>query len=249
MCVEGEMDTMSGSTRVLHVVEAFGGGVADAVSSFVESSPGYEHHLLYSLREGITVDGPIFELFASVRPMPRGHVRRVLATRDAIRRIRPAVVHAHSSFGGVYSRAAFSSRRVPIVYSPHCFSFERRDISGATRRAYRAIERILAPNTTVFACCSDRERALALRLSARPARLVVNVARTGFDAAARPPRVPVGDAPLMIAMTGRLAPQKGVGTFARLAGELAARGVEARVVWIGAGRWPWPPLCWRTASR
>lgn len=219
---------------MLHVVEAFGGGVADAVSSFVTVTPRSEHHLLYALREGITVDPAIFAGFASVTQLPSGHPQRISATRAAIRRLRPDIVHAHSSFAGVYARMAISRRRTPIVYSPHCFSFERGDISSTTRIAFRVIERVLAPNTSAFAACSERELALARGLGGRPAQLIVNVARID-DGDAAPSRASRGAGPLTISMTGRLAPQKGVTTFARLARGVTRRGVDARMVWVGGG--------------
>lgn len=223
---------MESAPRVLHVVEAFGGGVADAVRSFVSATPEIEHHLLYALRDGITVDAAVFECFRSATPLPNGHFARIVATRRLAKELQPAAVHAHSSFAGVYVRAGLRRGRTPIIYSPHCFSFERRDVSAPVRIAFRAIERIFADNTSVFAVCSHREVALARGLSRRPVQLIVNVARSTAEDVVLGPR-PRGE--MTVVMTGRLAPQKGVGTFARLAEGIAARGVAARTVWIGGG--------------
>ncbi|WP_295032333.1 glycosyltransferase [uncultured Microbacterium sp.] len=213
-------------------MESFGGGVSDAVNSFRIATPEHEHHLLYALRPGVDVPPGIFDGFASAVPLPAGHSARVRATRRRVRELQPDLVHAHSSFAGVYTRLAVSRRTVPIVYSPHCLSFERRDLSPAMRGVYQAIERLLVPNTTSFAACSEREALLARALApGRPVRVVANIPRPGLDGSAR--AEPPGDA--TVVMIGRLAPQKGIAAFARLARELRERGVPARAVWVGGG--------------
>lgn len=225
------MPTENAST-VLHVVESFGGGVSDAVNCFRLATPEHEHHLLYALRPGVAVPPEIFDGFTTAVPLPGGHGARVGATRRRVRELQPDLVHAHSSFAGVYTRLAVSRHNVPIVYSPHCLSFERRDLSPAMRGAYHAIERLLVPNTTYFAACSEREALLARALApGRPVGVVVNVARPGVDDSAR--AEPSDDA--TVVMIGRLAPQKGIAAFARLARELRERGVPARAVWVGGG--------------
>ena len=224
------------NSAILHVVESFGGGVSDAVNCFRIATPEFEHHLLYALRPGVDVQPEIFDDFASAIELPGGHGSRVTATRRRIRDLGPDLVHAHSSFAGVYARLATSTRTVPIVYSPHCFSFERRDLNAAMRGAYHAIERILVSNTTSFAACSEREALLVRRLApGRPVRVVVNIARPGLDDSTR--IVPADDATVI--MIGRLAPQKGIAAFARLARDLRERGVPARPVWVGGGWAAW----------
>ena len=225
---------MSAGPRVLHVVEAFGGGVADAVRSFVATAAHAEHHLLYALRDGITVDPATFTRFATAVQLPASSLRRITATRAAVRRVQPDIVHAHSSFAGVYARAAVSRHRTPIVYSPHCFSFERGDVSPFVRGVFRMVERALASNTSAFAACSYRELSLAHELSSRPAHLIVNIARVVEEHSAAPSAAQNSGA-FTISMTGRLAPQKGIATFARLAREVVEHCEGVRTVWIGGG--------------
>lgn len=225
---------MSSGPSVLHVVEAYGGGLADAVGNFIASTPQVEHHLLYMPRQGIITDPAIVDACASVTFLPRGHLNRVRATRAVTRRIRPDIVHAHSSYAGVYSRLALSARKTPIVYSPHCFAFERRDYSMTIRRAFWAIERALCRNTSVYAACSDRELTLIHRLGNRPASLIVNVASRAYRDRVRR-SAPRDRSPITIAMVGRLTAQKGMDVFARVAQETLRAGAPARFVWIGGG--------------
>ncbi|MEQ1737023.1 MAG: glycosyltransferase, partial [Rhodoglobus sp.] len=164
---------------VLHVVESWGAGVRSAVLQFVSSTPELEHHLLRGVRrsEFSTEDEAGFE---SVAVLPSGARPARAAIRRGAAAVQPDVVHAHSSYAGMFVRTALRTRPDRrLVYSPHCFAFERRDISPITRMLVRAAERVLARNTDTFAVCSPAEARAAAALSRRGARVihVPNVAR------------------------------------------------------------------------
>lgn len=92
---------------VLHVVEAFGGGVAAAVRDYARATPECDHHLLCHLRpEAVNLEDEWDTDFASVRFLPGGHLANLKATRWAISEIHPDVIHSHSSYAGVYARLA-----------------------------------------------------------------------------------------------------------------------------------------------
>ena len=100
-------DARGGAPVVLHVVEAFGGGVAAAVRDYARATPECKHHLLCHLRpEAVNLEPDWDVDFASVRSLPGGHVANIKATRWAIREVRPDVIHSHSSYAGVYARLA-----------------------------------------------------------------------------------------------------------------------------------------------
>ncbi|WP_043496649.1 glycosyltransferase [Georgenia sp. SUBG003] len=133
--------------RVLHVVESYGGGVASAIDAYVAATPELEHHILRRRREGSLAGDASAATFASVTDLPGGP-QAVLAVRRALAVVRPAVLHAHSSRAGVYARLAVrDGRHVRIVYTPHCFAFERRNISLLVRTCCYVVERSLALNT------------------------------------------------------------------------------------------------------
>ena len=96
-----------GHPVVLHVVEAFGGGVAAAVRDYARATPECEHHLLCHLRpEAVNLEAQWDGDFTSVRTLPGGHLANIKATRWAIREVKPDVIHSHSSYAGVYARLA-----------------------------------------------------------------------------------------------------------------------------------------------
>lgn len=220
--------------RVLHVVEALGGGVASAVEDYLRSTPDAEHHVLAVRRPGHDTGDGIAELAASVGSLPSGHLARVASVGAAVRRLRPDLVHAHSSFAGVYVRASPAVRRDACVYTPHCYAFERTDVSRRARRWFRLVEAALAWRTGCVVAVSGREAALASGLPrSRAVVHVPNVARADEVVARRRPPAP--GAELQVVGVGRISPQKDPAFFAAAA--RAARGGSVRTTWrwVGGG--------------
>jgi glycosyltransferase involved in cell wall biosynthesis len=146
------------------------------VLQFVSATPEHEHHLLRGVRRAEFASEDE-QRFASVGVLPAGPLAARRAILNGVRAVQPDVVHAHSSFAGFFVRTALrrsATRR--IVYSPHCFAFERRDIAAPVRLAIRLVERVLARNTDTIAACSPGEARTASRLRARRVVYVPNVA-------------------------------------------------------------------------
>ena len=114
------------SFRVLHVVESLGGGVHTAVLAMVEATPELDHHLAVWPRRVHAGTGDGLDGFAEVHTLPRQPLRAVAGLHDLVRTLRPDRVHAHSSYAGLLARVVDPGAEV--LYSPHCFAFERRDL-------------------------------------------------------------------------------------------------------------------------
>lgn len=161
---------------VLHVVESWGAGVRSAVLQFVSATPEHEHHLLRGVRRAEFASDDE-QRFASVGVLPAGPLGARRAILRGVAAVRPDVVHAHSSYAGFFVRTALRrSARRQLVYSPHCFAFERRDLAPPVRAAIRVVEGLLARNTDTIAACSPGEARTASRLRARRVVYVPNVA-------------------------------------------------------------------------
>lgn len=167
-----------GRRRVLHVVEAYGGGVATALGSYLAAVPDAEHWLMVRSRPGCPVALPAQARVAGVLTLPDGHPARVRAVAAAYDRLSPQWVHAHSSLAGVYTRLAWNIPSRVIVYTPHCYAFERLDMSSWRRAACLLAEGVLALRTGTVAACGPREAELAARLSR--AQRVVHVPNVAF---------------------------------------------------------------------
>lgn len=213
-------------TRILHVTECASGGVPRAIESISRVSSDNEHHILWPAAN--QTNPPT--RFASVSVLPEGHMRRVKAVKEAVRRIMPDVVHAHSSFGGFYARA--QRLPVPVVYQPHCYKFEDTSASKFASALYWIAERVLASRSDAVVVLSPRESTLARGLNPRAPRFFVpNVPTVPMDT--RPMRA---DQPLSeVAMIGRLSPQKDPGYFIRVADLVKATRPDVKFTWIGGG--------------
>lgn len=227
---------------VLHVCERFGGGLADAISSFAAADAGIRHVLLYAASPEVPLPVSAHALFDEVLELPAGHLARVLAVRSAIRRTRASIVHSHSAFAGLYARLAVSRHGTAQVHSPHCFPFERADRGPSALRAFHLIEWVLARNTSLFVTCSENELRRARALGGAPATWVVNCAN-GVPAQfirdnisdSPPGSEDIGHDSARIVGVGRIAPQKGPDIFAKTARTIAGQGVLARFHWVGRG--------------
>lgn len=162
--------------------------------------------------------------FITLQP---GHAGGPLQVSRAIKAASPDLVHAHSTWAGVYTRVLGS--RSPILYQPHCFAFEDVTRPRMLRSAFRFAERLLAPRTAGVVALSSHERASAQQLGHRDVFLVPNTPTVAARRAADFVRTPV------VSMVGRIAPQKDPAMF----GEIAAlvRSVHPVVTfrWIGDG--------------
>ena len=219
-----EADGTTRPLRVLHVTECFGAGVGRAVRLRAQALPGAEHHLLWTGEET-----PVASQWASAVMLPQSSLSRIRATRLRTRRLSPDIVHAHSSWAGVYTRARRLGR--PVVYEPHCFKFDDPSLRPSVSAALRLAERLLMARTAAIGVLSPHEHAVVGAMSPRlPVVEVPNV-----------PTVPVGqpgtrpDRIRRLAMVGRVAPQKDPVFFARVVGEIRRAGVDLEAVWIGDG--------------
>jgi glycosyltransferase involved in cell wall biosynthesis len=217
--------------RVLHVVLKFSSGVGSAIAQYTRSVPEVEHHLLSGTAVDAEGDLADHAVLASTHRMLGGHLDRVRRVRDVVRELRPDVVHAHSSHAGVYARLAVSRHDTPLVYTPHCYAFERRDVAAPVRAAFWLAEALLAVNTSAFAACSERERQLSAWPTRRAQRVLVpNIAPAVTDYR----RAERGPAPLVVG-GGRLSPQKDPAYFLEAVRRLRAQRTALRAVWLGDG--------------
>jgi glycosyltransferase involved in cell wall biosynthesis len=154
---------------------------------------------------------------------------------ETYRRLMPDVVHAHSSYAGIYVRVLPGIPRSKIVYTPHCFGFERHDVGALARLGARLAEKALMPRTGTVLAVGSREAELARSLS----RKVRVIEATNIPDV--PPRL-VGSArgpepgePLVVMATGRVCPQKDPAFFAAVARRIKTSHLPVTWVWVGDG--------------
>ncbi|WP_269319971.1 MULTISPECIES: glycosyltransferase [Microbacterium] len=143
------------------------------------------------------------------------------------------VVHAHSSFPGLYARTPTGRRtRPPVVYSPHGFAFERRDVGGAKRIAFRGVEQLLGASTTALAACGRGEARTARQIRSLGGRVIFVPNVSAMSVTARPARA---DGVFRIGMLGRLTSQKDPRYFSRVVQTIRDAVGPIEALWMGSG--------------
>ncbi|WP_164478104.1 glycosyltransferase [Microbacterium sp. ABRD28] len=218
---------------ILHVTESYAGGVVAAVRDYVASTPAFAHHLLFADRPDAPVDSSSFVGFHTVTRLPPGNIARIRRIRSTTRNLAPQAVHAHSSFAGAYTRLALNARRRRVVYTPHCYAFERADVNPLTSLAFKTVEHLLSFNTTVFAACSPREAALSNWRGCKASVLFVpNLPPSGDLQRAR--RTGTSHERLRLVGAGRASAQKDPTFFLRCVEYAHRAGLPIQATWIGS---------------
>ena len=152
------MECTIGGTR-RHITEVARGqnalGLDVHLAVAAERQPDFREDLARLVDEGVRV----LELPMVRAVNPRLDLAHARALTRHVREVRPDVVHAHSSKGGVLGRwAALSAGVGRRVYSPHTFAFLHAASFGpAKRRLYRAIEAWFGRRTDRMIAVSDSE--------------------------------------------------------------------------------------------
>ncbi|HEX6489372.1 MAG TPA: glycosyltransferase family 4 protein [Candidatus Dormibacteraeota bacterium] len=237
-------DSLAGRPiRVLHVLEAIGGGTARHLIDLVRYVPDVQHDSVTPARrvDGLSDDGALAELRAAgcvvhVVPMRRNPAHP--ANLQAIWRIRRLIqergfdiVHGHSSVGGAIARLAAAGTGCVRVYTPHAL---------ATGALAMRTEQLLRPLTDhmIAVSASEAELAVKLRVIARGRVSVVpNGIESELPTSARDLRSLLGLDPStpLIGTISRLVPQKAPDQFVRACLEIAKQRPDAHFVLIGDG--------------
>ncbi|ELB2833556.1 glycosyltransferase [Vibrio alginolyticus] len=220
--------------KVLHVTEAFGGGVQTALYSYVHSSRDepYQHFLLARARENDLTNENNHHIFVQTKWVEGGLLQFIRDANHMIASLAPDVVHLHSSKAGFLGRF-LKLGKARLVYTPHCYAFEREDISELARQIYKALEKVKLSKIDVVAGCSQRECDLAISIGAKHAELLNNyVSYQSEDRIERDKQEA-----LKLVVLGRVAPQKDplflISTLQFLNRYALNRPIE--ITWIGGG--------------
>lgn len=228
---------------VLHVVEAAAAGTLRHVLDLVRFMPDADHvlaipsrHLGESTASAVTAAkaaGARVERVEMGRfRTPHRHLLALLALRRTIRRVRPDVVHGHSSIGGAMARLATLGTRIPTVYTPHAL---------ARSRWALALERLLRDRTSRLIAVSESERQFAIaRRIARAGQAVTILNGVHAEPPPAPPRslrslVGVGEDAPLVGCVARLTWQKAPEVFVAACEIVAEELPDAHFVLIGAG--------------
>jgi glycosyltransferase involved in cell wall biosynthesis len=180
---------------------------------------------------------PVFPIEIERALSPREDPRAIGQLARAFRRLRPDLIHAHGSKGGVMARLArLATPRTPLVHTPHGYAFAGYFQSARSRAAFRTIERSLAPLTDREICVCEAEARLAATICAeRKIRVVHNGIEPPATVEADPELLALRERGPLIGVVSGLRPGKGIETLIEAMPGLLARHPDATVALAGGG--------------
>ena len=225
--------------RILHLVEAFGGGVFEVLRQLASDSAARGHCV--GVAYGVRLETPEdigSRLHGAVELIPTAWQRRSLTAnvrahselRRLIVRWKPDIVHLHSAFAGAVG-ARLVPRAVPTIYTPHAYaSRDAQSLDTTPIGLPRLVEGYVSRHVDMVAAVSPDEARLARTvLGATRVTVIENgIPELDDGVAIRDRR---RTPPLIVGM-GRISPQRQPEACARILG--AVRSIS-EVRWIGGG--------------
>lgn len=162
--------------KLLFIVEAMGGGVFTYIVDLAnELSREYVVYVAYGTRKQtpkdfkryFNGDVKLIEVKNFTRSINfRRDISAFWEIKKIYRDINPDMVHVHSSKAGVLGRLAFS-KKTPVFYTPHGYSFLMSGIRKDKRFIYKLIEKVCSLRGSITIACSQGEYNEALKISKR----------------------------------------------------------------------------------
>ena len=227
--------------KILMVCEAFGGGVFTYVSQLCnDMADKFKIYLAYSLRPQTPnhyeqfLDSRV-ELI-QVKSWNGKSIINVLNDIKVIRELRcieskvkPDIIHLHSSIAGGIGRLAFSGKNNILLYTPHGYAHILMG-PGLKSKMFGLIEKILGKKNCITLTCCKSEDEVAKKLCKKTAYIEtgvnikdLSVALDGIN--------PIKNEKFTVFTLGRACIQKQPALF----NQIAQLVPEARFVWIGSG--------------
>ena len=229
--------------KILHLVEAFGGGVFTFLVELSNSmSEDYEIVIAYAKRnqtpenfkEYFNKNIKFIEVKNFTRSIGVKDFKACKEVKQIIKQENPDIVHMHSSKAGIIGRLVISSKNKKLFYTPHGYSFLKQDDSAIKRFIYKSIEKLAAmyKRRCKTIACSKGEYNETLKLTKNCTYVNNGVNTYEIDEIIKditPEKIDTSN--LKICTVGRIGFQKNPKLF----NELAERFSQYTFTWIGDG--------------
>ena len=226
-----QLDSVAPTPLVLHVVEAYGGGVAAVLTDYVASLPEVEHVVLAYRRPGSQIGNGLHgraELIdmpvGQAGPAP-GRPAHGQATRGPTSSTPTRPTPAATSAPRAAATAPASSTRRTATPSSVA------DVPGIVRAGYWLMEAALSFRTDAVAAVGEWEQVLARELP-RPGHVVLVPHHVQLPPISSRAPKPTAD---RSSPSGRIRPQKDPAFFAAAARDARLLGGNREWRWVGGG--------------
>lgn len=227
--------------KILMVCEAFGGGVFTYVSQLCNDMiDSFDVYLAYSLRPQTPKNykeflDPRVHLIQvkswngkTITNVPNDY-KVIKELREIEKKVRPDIIHLHSSIAGGIGRLAFKGKNNTVVYTPHGYAHILMG-PGKKSKIYKIIEQILGKKNCITLTCCESEDEVAKTLCKRTAYIETGINLKDLGESLDEIETIESDK-FTVYTLGRACIQKQPALFNRIA-QLVP---EARFVWIGNG--------------
>jgi glycosyltransferase involved in cell wall biosynthesis len=157
--------------RYIHITESLGGGVLTSIRTLCHAQElnGNSTKLVYLERPDTPTKKQVIEMFHSSKVVRLGRsnligrIKLLVYSMFLLARFSSHdIIHVHSSIAGVITRIPNLFLQRVIHYTPHCFSFQRKDISEVKKKFYWFVEKWLTRLTpSIILGCSESEVQIA----------------------------------------------------------------------------------------
>jgi len=166
---------MQKKLKLLHIVEAMGGGVFTyMVDLSNELIKDYDIYIAFSVRPQTPQD--YYKYFdkrihlIKVKNFVREinfykDLKAFLEIKEIVKKIEPNFIHLHSSKAGALGRWAWGTKDIPLYYTPHGYSFLMDSKSQIKRKFYKFIEVFLSRKKCITISCSKGEHEETLKFN------------------------------------------------------------------------------------
>ena len=238
--LDGEWQMNSNRKKILFVAEAMGGGVFTFLVGLCnELAEYYDIYIAYGIRRQTPDDFRKYfdERIHMIRVRhfersidPRHDLGAFMELRKIADRVKPDLIHLHSSKAGVLGRWAFDGKKIPLFYTPHGYSFLMSNYNVTRRLSYKMVEKLSAVRRCTTISCSEGEHRETLRLTKNA--LFVNNGINVEEMQKMMDSIGTCEQEGFHVFTlGRICYQKNP----RLFNEIACKLPDVRFVWVGDG--------------
>jgi glycosyltransferase involved in cell wall biosynthesis len=224
--------------KIVHVTEAFEGGVIEFLRCLTNSTPDLEHVIIYGRHHFFEKAYTSFPSSVKFIPWPGvgtniSPAKDIKALSQLIKILKTQkpidVIHLHSAKAGILGRIA--ARRVgqkKVIYAPHGATFLRKDVSAFARTAFATIEKAVSIFPAKVIGVSKSEADAYKRIGIKAGHV-----NNGKFFPESPVRNPAGDS-FTVVTTGRAMRQKNPALFNQVASAFTDNK-NVRFIWIGDG--------------
>lgn len=161
--------------KVLHIVEAMGGGVFTYIIDLTNQlSEDFDQYVAYAVRpqtpenykDYFSKNVHLIEVKNFTRSVnPTKDFKAFFEIKRIANRVKPDIIHLHSSKAGVLGRWAFNGYKIPMFYTPHGYSFLMQDNGWVKKTFYKIIEMLSSKRFCTTISCSFGEHQETLKLT------------------------------------------------------------------------------------